>query len=99
MLEAFEANTSLVVTVVYDAEESDCVRPRFLHRQGLLTPSRSSEREEIPARYWDLNERACEKTAHLGVSCLAPSISPCTISLADVCGPSMKPRHTLSQTR
>ena len=98
-MKPFEARTSLVVTVVYDAEETDCVRPIFLHRQGILTPSRSPEREEVPARDRDPEERACEKTSHVGVSCLAPSISPCTISLADVCGTSMKPRHTLSQTR
>jgi hypothetical protein len=41
ILKAFEAKMSLVVKVVYDTVETDSVRPIFLHRQGILTPSRS----------------------------------------------------------
>ncbi|MDP9144065.1 MAG: hypothetical protein M3N43_05125 [Actinomycetota bacterium] len=53
-MKAFEANTSLVVKVIDDTEENDSARPIFLHLQGLLTPYRSPEREQIPARDRDL---------------------------------------------
>ena len=36
-MKTFEANTSLVVKVVDDTEETDSARPIFLHLQGLLT--------------------------------------------------------------
>jgi hypothetical protein len=99
MVKAVEANTSGVVTVIYDAEESDGVRSSFLHRQGVLTPYQSPEQEEVSARDRGLDERACEKPSHVGVDYLAPSSSPCTISWADVCGTAMEPRQTLSQMR
>jgi hypothetical protein len=99
MVKAFEANTSLVVTVVYNAEESDGVWPSVLHRQGLLTPSRSPEREEVPARDRD-RESVRVRRPHTWTSAVWRHLSHHAPSrgLTFVASPT-EPRQTLSHMR